>query len=257
MRTSLAIFGLLASTLSLSSGALHARELGVELQANGGTVNHPLPEGTTRVELEQPLAGGCRQNQSWGYDLRAGTLWVSGNCAAQFRIYTRDDPRNERREDWRDDRRDDRYGGRHDDRNDGRPSSGYYPPAYGGSSQGGREIRGQNGLCLDIEGGLKPGNALIVYRCSGTDNQRFTRTPYGELRVGNLCLDVEGGERRDGTPVVAWECRDQPNQKWSWDRGSIRSQYTGKCLDIEGGRARSGQRVVIWPCSGGANQRWN
>lgn len=255
MRTSLAILGLLAGTLSLQSGALQAREFGVELQANGGTVTHPLPEGTTRVELEQPLAGGCRLNQTWGYDLRAGTLWVRDNCGAQFRIYTRDDPRNERRDDQRDDRRDDRrhdrHGGWHDGRDDGRA------PAYRPAGRGGQAIRGQNGLCLDIEGGLKPGNPLIVYRCSGTENQQFTRTPYGEMRVGHLCLDVEGGDRRDGTRVVAWECRDQPNQKWSWDRGSIRSQYAGKCLDIEGGRARSGQRVVIWPCSGASNQRWN
>lgn len=253
MRTSHTILGLLASTLVLASGALHAREFGVELQANGGTVTHPLPEGTTRVELEQPLAGGCRQNQSWGYDLRAGTLWVAGNCGAQFRIYTRESPRDDRRDGWRDDR----HGGRYDDRDDGRPSNGFYPPVYGESGRGGREIRGQNGLCLDIEGGLKPGNALIVYRCSGTDNQRFVRTPSGELRVGHLCLDVEGGNRRDGTRVVAWECRNQPNQRWSWERGSIRSQYTGTCLDIEGGRARSGQPVVVWPCSGAANQRWN
>jgi len=123
--------------------------------------------------------------------------------------------------------------------------------------QGGQVLRGQNGLCLDVSGGLRAGNPLIAYRCSGGDNQRFTWTPYGELRAGSLCLDVEGGSQREGARVVAWECRDQPNQKWAWDRGAIRSQYTGMCLDIQGGRARSGQPVVMWPCSGSASQRWN
>lgn len=239
MRTSISFFGLLA-TLALTSGALQAREFGVELQADGNFASHRLPAGTTHVELEQPLPDGCRFNQSWGYDLRTATLWVNGNCAGRFRIYTHDD----------------RSGGSYEGRYGRDPS--YAPPqAIVVPAQGGQAIRGQNGLCLDVSGGLKAGNHLIVYRCSGGVNQRFTWTPYGELRAGHLCLDVEGGNQREGTRVVAWECRDQPNQKWSRERGAIRSQYTGLCMDIEGGRGRPEQPVVMWRCSGAPNQRWN
>jgi len=239
-----AILGMLAVLHAAPAGA---REFGVELQANGSYQAHPLPEGTTHVEIEQPLAGGCRFNQTWGYDVRSRTLWVDGGCGAQFRIYT-------------DDGRPGRYGGRGAEPD---PYGGvrggaspYYPPTPA-PVRGGQVLRGQNGLCLDVSGGLRAGNPLIAYRCSGGDNQRFTWTPYGELRAGSLCLDVEGGSQREGARVVAWECRDQPNQKWAWDRGAIRSQYTGMCLDIQGGRARSGQPVVMWPCSGSASQRWN
>ncbi|MDR6215723.1 lectin [Paracidovorax wautersii] len=242
--TNAATLSLLAGTLALlQTTPVHAREFGVELQAQGGYQSYPLPEGTNHVELEQPLSDGCRLNRTWGYDLRSRTLWVSGGCGARFRIYTQDRPG--------------RYGGFGEapDRY-GEPYP-YGAPAVVAPPGGGQLLRGQNGLCLDVAGGLRAGNPLIAYRCAGGDNQRFTWTPYGELRAGHLCLDVEGGSQREGARVIAWECRDQPNQKWAWDRGSIRSQYTGMCLDIQGGRARSGQSVVMWPCSGSANQRWN
>jgi hypothetical protein len=77
------------------------------------------------------------------------------------------------------------------------------------------------------------------------------------MRVGDLCLDVADGNTRNGARVIAWQCRNQPNQKWDWSRGQIRSRFANKCLDIEGGNARPGQPVIVWSCAGGPNQRWN
>lgn len=247
MRIQPFFYGLLTA-LVLPGATAHAGELVVDLLSNGSYQTYRLPDGIQQVTLDEPLAGGCSFNRTWGYDLNRKELWVRDGCGARFRMRTLDDPRNPRdygNSNWYDrDHRD----------NDRNP--GYYPPpAY--PSRGGQPIRGQNGLCLDVSGGLKAGNELIVFRCAGTDNQQFNSGRNGEMRVGNLCLDVANGNRSDGARVIAWECRGQPNQSWSWSRGEIRSNLTGKCLDIEGGRARSGQAVVMWPCSGAPNQRWN
>ena len=120
----------------------------------------------------------------------------------------------------------------------------------------GRQIRGKGGLCLDIEGGARPGRNLIVYTCNNGGNQRFEWTRGGELRVGGLCLDVADRNPEDGARVMAYTCNGGSNQRWQARGGQIRSRDTGKCLDLESGRARPGQPVIMYRCNGGENQRW-
>lgn len=277
----------LASSFVLPAIPVQAGEQTVELLSNGRYQSHRLPDDAQEVQMVRPLAGNCVLDRSWGYDLGRKDLWVKDGCGARFRVLTQEAVQNgqnagEEKDNtgaWiagaavaaiagaailanKHDR--DKERERERERNDYPYDDGRYPgypgypqqPGYGYG--GGQQIRGQNGLCLDVSGGLRPGNELIVYRCSGGENQRFTYTRDGELRVGHLCLDVAGGNTRRGTHVIAWECRNQPNQKWEWSRGQIRSRFAGdQCLDIEGGNARPGQPVILWPCAGSSNQRWN
>ncbi len=257
---------LLACTLVLPAGPAHANEQMVELVSNGWYQTYRLPDDVEQVELAQQLSGDCSFNRNWGYDIGRKDLWVTNGCGGRFRLVTRAGSQTSGGDNtgaWiagaavaaiagavilanRHDRDKDRDDGRYPD----------YPPQQGPAPWRGQEIRGQNGLCLDVAGGLRAGNALNVYQCTGAENQRFAWTRQGEMRVGDLCLDVAQGSTRQGARVIAWQCRNQPNQQWEWSGGQIRSLYTGMCLDIEGGRARPGQPVVMWPCAGSSNQRW-
>ncbi len=267
----------LAGSLVLPALPAQAGEQMVELLSNGGYQSHRLPDDAQEVQMVRPLAGSCVLDRSWGYDLGRRQLWVKDGCGARFRVLTQEPGQGAGEEKdntgaWiagaavaaiagaailasrhdRDKERDRNDYPYDDDRYPGYPQQPGYP------AWGGQPIRGQNGLCLDVSGGLRPGNELIVYRCTGSENQRFTYTRNGELRAGHLCLDVAGGSTRRGTRVIAWECRNQPNQKWEWSRGQIRSRFAAdQCLDIEGGNARPGQPVIVWSCAGGPNQRWN
>ncbi len=240
----------------------------MELRSRGGYESTRLPSGTTEVELEQQLSGTCRFNRSWGYDLSNMELWVNSGCAARFKVVTNAESS--------DSSSSSNTGAaiaavaaiaglalianqvsKDRDQSD---NNGYYPddnyPNRPGGGGWGRQIRGMNNLCLDIEGGVRQGNGLIVYRCSGGDNQRFSFSRNGELRVGDMCLDIDGGSNNDGARVLAWRCSGGPNQRWVRSGNQIRSQMNGKCLDIRDGNARPGQQVLMWRCSGGPNQRW-
>jgi len=120
----------------------------------------------------------------------------------------------------------------------------------------GSQLVGLGGLCLDMNGGTRNGASANLWNCHGGANQRF-RLDGEQLKVGDRCLDVQGGNRGNGAGVIAWSCNGQQNQRWrmGWD-GRIRSQLTGKCLDVRDGRAKAGQQVMVWDCNGGDNQRW-
>ena len=73
-----------------------------------------------------------------------------------------------------------------------------------------------SGLVLDIEGGEKQGGKLMQYHDHNGPNQRFFLHPDGTIRStsGQLCLDIQGGSMKNGTPIIAWVSNNQANQKW-------------------------------------------
>jgi len=257
-----------AASLLMGGTSAWAAEQTIELSSRGGYQSHRLPDGTTEVELVQQTAGGCRFGRTWGYDLGGKELWVDGGCGGRFRITTSaaaggDGAGNASNSDNSSnigaavaaaaviagialiaskDKDKDR------DRDDGWQDDGGW---------NGRQIRGKGGLCLDIEGGARPGRNLIVYDCNGGGNQRFEWNRDGELRVGGLCLDVADRNTSDGARVMAFTCNGGANQRWRARGGEIRSVDSGKCLDIENGRARPGTAVIMYRCNGGDNQRWS
>ncbi len=57
---------------------------------------------------------------------------------------------------------------------------------------------------------------LFVSRCDGSDAQQWSYSRGGELRNANgLCADVNGAERRNNTPVIAFRCTGKANQSWN------------------------------------------
>ncbi len=120
------------------------------------------------------------------------------------------------------------------------------------------EIRsGLENKCLDVQGGgaedLTP---VVIFQCTGGDNQEWAIVPPGEIRgIGDKCLDVKGGSSDDGTPIILFRCTGGENQKWTVIDGEIRG-IGGKCLDVQGGRATDRTPLILWPCHGGKGQKW-
>ena len=77
---------------------------------------------------------------------------------------------------------------------------------------------------------------------------------------GDKCLEVGGGNRKNGANVNMWECHGGKNQRWVvYRNGTIRSEMNWKCLDIAVGNynnIKNGSNVVLHDCHGKPNQRW-
>lgn len=74
------------------------------------------------------------------------------------------------------------------------------------------------------------------------------------------CLEVGGGDKKNGANVNMWKCHGGKNQRWSvYKNGTIRSEMNWKCLDVAVGTnkpGRNGANVTMYDCHGANNQRW-
>ena len=110
-------------------------------------------------------------------------------------------------------------------------------------------IRTQRGECLDIHGNDR--RSLIRHRCHGQANQLFRwDAKSGTIRQNERCLDVAGGETRDGSRVILFSCNGRDNQRWYRDGARIRSADSGKCLDA------SESYLAIRTCNGSREQQF-
>ncbi|MEU4541681.1 lectin [Streptosporangium sp. NPDC023825] len=116
-----------------------------------------------------------------------------------------------------------------------------------------------SGRCLDVANVSQANGALVqIWDCNGQNNQRWTQTGAGELRVyGNKCLDVANMSTADGAAVHIWDCNGQNNQKWRLNSdGTITAIGANKCLDVPNYSTANGVKLQIWSCNGAPNQRW-
>ena len=80
-----------------------------------------------------------------------------------------------------------------------------------------------------------------------------------QSRASEKCVDLPGGQTRDGTPAIQYDCHGGPNQQWRIDYAApttgtrIVSRLSGKCLGIDSG---SGSPVVQSRCTDSPNQLW-
>jgi hypothetical protein len=76
-----------------------------------------------------------------------------------------------------------------------------------------------NGLCLNDRRNGGSGSKVILYRCNGGANEKWTKLANGELKLaahgGTLCLDDPGSSTKNGTQLIVYTCKDSANQKWS------------------------------------------
>lgn len=81
--------------------------------------------------------------------------------------------------------------------------------------------------------------------------------PAGQVRSGiaGKCLDVNGANSANGTPVDIWTCNGSAGQTWSAPSdGTLRA--LGKCLDATARGTANGTKIELWDCNGGTNQQW-
>lgn len=66
-----------------------------------------------------------------------------------------------------------------------------------------------NGRCVGANGA-----SLVLKGCDSSPDTQWTFAG-GEIRNANhQCIDIAGGNRVNGTPVVAWNCRGAVEQRW-------------------------------------------
>lgn len=114
-------------------------------------------------------------------------------------------------------------------------------------------IRGQNGLCLDLNGNLAfDGNHIDVYTCNSTGAQVWTLATDGTLRVDGKCALIVGD---NSVHIVS--CDGRTTAQWRASDSTLINAADGECLtDPSGGRS-SGTPVVVSGCNGSAGQRWS
>ena len=109
--------------------------------------------------------------------------------------------------------------------------------------------------CLDVPGATHDNVQVIAFQCGSGDNQKWTRTPSGQLTVynGQKCLDAYGQGKTNGTVVGIYDCGTGDNQKWTfYSDGTIRGVQSGLCLDVD----LASSKAMLWSCWGGTNQKW-
>ncbi|UWP80600.1 RICIN domain-containing protein [Dactylosporangium fulvum] len=76
----------------------------------------------------------------------------------------------------------------------------------------------------------------------------------------NRCLDVNGGSKDNGAPIVQWDCHSAPNQQWRLQRDGDGFRFvsvnSGRCIGVDSGNPNPGAAVRQWDCDNSANQRW-
>ncbi|MBM2623051.1 ricin-type beta-trefoil lectin domain protein [Actinoplanes sp. LDG1-06] len=114
-------------------------------------------------------------------------------------------------------------------------------------------IRGQNGLCLDLNGAIAvDGNHVQVFDCNETVAQTWTLATDGTVRVMGKCALVVGGDR-----VEIVTCDGRTPAQWRVSGQRLINSANGGCLtDPSGGRS-SGTGVTVSTCTGSASQRWS
>jgi lysophospholipase L1-like esterase len=120
-------------------------------------------------------------------------------------------------------------------------------------------VNPQSNRCLDVSGASTTAGAqIIIWDCHGGQNQQWTRTDAGELRVyGDRCLDVNGNGTANGTKVQIWTCNGSAAQRFTFTAGgAVVGAGSGKCVDVNGGATANGTLVQLWECNGSAAQVW-
>ncbi|HYD79207.1 MAG TPA: ricin-type beta-trefoil lectin domain protein [Paucimonas sp.] len=73
------------------------------------------------------------------------------------------------------------------------------------------------------------------------------------------CMDIEGNNMSNGTPIHHWSCQGQITQLWYQDPdGLLRNKNNpDKCADVHAFGTGNGSKLVIWDCNDKTNQRFS
>ncbi|MFI5890353.1 ricin-type beta-trefoil lectin domain protein [Actinoplanes sp. NPDC051513] len=114
-------------------------------------------------------------------------------------------------------------------------------------------IRGQNGLCLDLNGAVTADfNHVQVFGCNNTDAQRWTLATDGTLRVLGMCALVVGDDS-----VRITGCDGRTTARWRVSGQLLINAAGNECLTDPSSGTAAGTPVKVADCNGRANQRWS
>jgi len=78
-------------------------------------------------------------------------------------------------------------------------------------------------------------------------------------RDTNKCLDIKGGQPRDGAQLQIWDCNGHivnQNFKWCSDGRIVSAANDAFCLDVPGDDPSTPKNLQLWKCNGEAGQYW-
>lgn len=112
------------------------------------------------------------------------------------------------------------------------------------------------GQCVATQGSTPnvKGAKAIVERCgSPVPEKQRIHLEHDQLKLGNQCLDVKDGKNKENASIIFWPCSGSNNQKWSGDRGRLRSWLSGtqRCLTLSDDKLSLSLRTCYAP---GADQ---
>ncbi|MFD5631387.1 glycoside hydrolase family 19 protein [Streptomyces sp. NPDC127072] len=83
-----------------------------------------------------------------------------------------------------------------------------------------------------------------------------TSVPVGPITgLAGKCVDVDGANPANGTPVQLYDCNTTVAQSVS-NPGDGTLRVLGKCLDALDFGTADGTAIQLWDCHGGPNQQW-
>ncbi|WP_093783298.1 SGNH/GDSL hydrolase family protein [Actinacidiphila guanduensis] len=104
------------------------------------------------------------------------------------------------------------------------------------------------------EAGMRGAATLVESALAGAGQ---LRTAVAHSGIAGKCLDVDGQNTANGTPVQIYGCNGTVAQRWTYtpgDGGTLRA--LGGCLDVSGSGTADFTKVQLWQCNGTGAQRW-
>ncbi len=126
------------------------------------------------------------------------------------------------------------------------------------------QIRGIGDKCLRPNPSSGD-SQLSIGPCDGNDRWQpgvgFPNSSAWIHTGDGQCMDVEGSNTANGTPVILFACNGNANQRWQFvDEQLLPPGFLvglgDKCADVEGAGTADGTPVVLWDCLGNENQIW-
>jgi len=108
----------------------------------------------------------------------------------------------------------------------------------------------QRGLTMET---VHPSEANLTAQTSSDDSWYKMIGP-GD-GTSNLCIDLPGGDARNGNPLWLWECNGHDTQTWVFSDYQLRfGQDETMCIDA--GDQSDGMQLMLWECNGSPQQTW-
>ncbi|OZJ03232.1 hypothetical protein BZG36_03448 [Bifiguratus adelaidae] len=84
---------------------------------------------------------------------------------------------------------------------------------------------------------------------------------YIKSRKHHMCLDVEGGSKREDTPIVVWPQKrhNRENQLWTYEDGFLVNVASRLVIDVRGGALKPVAQIIQYSrklMQSAHNQRW-